>query len=82
MGSLIQTWLWITLPLTQKIRALGLQEAGRGWAVVGQVKELVVGISHQTAPCPGSLGPEGVRREEGERSASVYLPRLLFTPLD
>lgn len=47
--------------------------------MVGRVKELVVGVSHQTALCPGSLGPAGARREEGERSASVYLPRLLFT---
>lgn len=69
----------------------GLQEAGRGWAgrdraVVGQVKELVAGVSHQTAlPLSLSLslcGPCGCEEGGGERSPSVYLPPLLFDPLD
>lgn len=42
--------------------------------MVGQVKELAVGVSHQTALC----GPCGCKRG-GDRSAPVYLPSLLFT---
>lgn len=48
--------------------------------MVSRVKELVVGVNHQTAPCSGSLSlslwaPAGARREEGRgQPPSTPLP--------
>lgn len=52
-------------------------------AVVGQVKELVVGVSHQTAPiCDSLCGPCGCKeRRRGEVSACLPLSPPLH-PLD
>lgn len=72
-----------------KKKSLGYRRQGGGGqgdqAAVSRVKELVVGVSHQTASCSGSLtrslsfslslslsGPCGCARKGGrERSASV-----------
>lgn len=86
MEFLIQTWSWISPLLIQRRRAwvAGCKEgAGQGdRAVVGQVKELVDGVkSSDGSLLRLSVGPVGASRGGGgERSASVYLPPLLFTP--
>lgn len=55
-------------------KSLGYRRQGGGTqgdrAVVGRVKELVVGVSHQTAPCSGALWALRVR---GGRRGEVSL---------
>ena len=85
--ALIQTWSWIQWLREEESGLQEGEEGERRGAAVGRVKELVVGASHQTAPCscsPSLCGPCGCqegggRREEGRGQPLVYLPPVLFT---